>query len=179
MVDVRASINNDKVTPTPIAARCGEEWKYAAVGQEHRRAVVAALIELAASDDWQDRADAGRALASFAEMPESQEPLLHLVLDVDNVFVTRVTAEALLARKDLAGFTIVAQALASADDQHGYYIDDAVNAVFMMFASERDQAMEACGALALDASAPVRQGAAELRGVLAAIEPLLYPQDPA
>ncbi|MGI5238903.1 hypothetical protein [Dactylosporangium sp. CA-139066] len=34
-------------------------------------------------------------------------------------------------------------------------------------------------ALSLDASAPVRQGASELREILAQIRPVLYPQEPA
>jgi hypothetical protein len=137
------------------------------------------VIGLAASDDYQDRADAGRALANFAEATESREPLLRLVVDVNDTFVTLATAEALLRRQDTAGFTIVAEALVSADIQHRTYIHDAVSAVFMVFASERDRAMEACDALSLDASALVRQGAAELREMLAQIHPVLYPQEPA
>lgn len=143
------------------------------------RAVVTALIELAASDSYQDRADAGRALANFATATESQEALLRLVLDANDTFVTRATAEALLRRQDTAGLTIVAEALVSADFQHRNYIHDAVTAVYMVFASERDRAMEACNALSLDASTQVRQGAVELREILAQIQPVLYPQEPA
>jgi hypothetical protein len=139
---------------------------------------VIALVELAASDDYRDRADAGRALASFAQAPESREPLLRLLLDVDDTFVTLVTAEALLRRQDSAGLVIVADALTSADFQHSTYIYDAARTVFMVFSSERDQAMEACEALSLDASAQVRQGAAALREMLAEIQPVLYPQEP-
>jgi hypothetical protein len=149
------------------------------VNQDRRRPVVTALIELAASDDYQDRADAGRALANFAKATESRESLLRLVLDVDNTFVTLATAEALLRRRDTAGLTIVAEALVSADFQHRTYIHDAVTAVFMVFASERDRAMEACDALSFEVSAQVRQGAAELREMLAQIRPVLYPQKPA
>lgn len=146
--------------------------------QDRRRPVVAALIKLAASDDYQDRADAGRALANFASAAESRESLLRLILDVNDTFVTLATAEALLRRHDTAGFTIVAEALVSADFQHRTYIYDAITAVFMVFASERDRAMEACDALSLDASAQVRQGAAELREILTQIRPVLYPQKP-
>jgi hypothetical protein len=67
--------------------------KTASVSNEARRAVVAALIELAGSPDYRDRADAGRGLASFAEMPEARGPLLELALDDRDTFVTRVTAE--------------------------------------------------------------------------------------
>jgi hypothetical protein len=149
------------------------------VNQDRRRPVVTALIKLAASDDYQDRADAGRALANFAEARESRESLLRLVVDVNNTFVTLATAEALLRRQDTAGFAIVAEALVSADFQHRTYIHDAVTSVFMVFASERDRAMEACDALSLDASAQVRQGAADLRDMLAQIRPVLYPHKPA
>jgi hypothetical protein len=149
------------------------------VTQDRRRPVVTALIKLAASDDYQDRADAGRALANFAKAAESRESLLRLVLDVNDTFVTLATAEALLRRQDTAGFTIVAEALVSVDFQHRTYIHDAITTVFMVFASERDRAMEACDALSLDASAQVRQGAAELREILAQIRPVLYPQKPA
>ena len=146
------------------------------MNQDRRRPAVTALIKLANSDDHQDRADAGRALANFADATESREPLLRLVLDSNNTFVTRETAEALLRRQDAAGFTIVAEALVSADFQHHTYIHDAVTAVFMVFASERDRAIEVCDALSLDASAQVRQGVVDLREMLAQISPVLHPQ---
>jgi hypothetical protein len=77
--------------------------KNASMNDEARRAAVIALIGLARSRDYRDRADAGRALASFAETPEAQGPLLELVLDAGDTFVTRVTAEALLRRQDTVG----------------------------------------------------------------------------
>ncbi|MEU4391006.1 hypothetical protein [Kribbella sp. NPDC023855] len=137
------------------------------------------MIELAASDDHRDRADAGRALASFAEVPEAREVLVRLVLDVQDTYVTLETAEALLRRQDVAGLRIVVEALALADVQQSAYIQDAVGTVFMVFASERDRALERCDALSRDASARVRQGSAELREMLAEIEPVLFPQEPA
>jgi hypothetical protein len=149
------------------------------VDEERRGLVVTALIRLAAGDDFRDRADAARALASFAEVVESREALVRLVLDVDDTFVTRAAAEALLRRQDSAGFAIVAEALASADDQHGIYIGEAVAAVFMVFASERDRAAEACEALSLHPNRRVREGAAELCETLARIDPLLQPRKPA
>ncbi|MFI5893772.1 hypothetical protein ACIA5D_27090 [Actinoplanes sp. NPDC051513] len=144
--------------------------------QDRRSPVVTALIQLADSGDYQDRADAGRSLANFAEATESREMLVRLILDVNDTFVTRTTTEALLRRQDAAGFTIVAEALLSADFQHRTYIHEAVTAVFMVFAAQRDSAVKACDALALDASTRVREGAIELREMLAQIDPLLYPQ---
>lgn len=150
------------------------------MNQDWRRRVVTALVELAGSDDYRDRADAGRALANFAEATESQEPLLRLVLDANDTFVTLATTEALLRRHDTSGLAIVAEALASADFQHGTYIADAVTAVFMVFASERDRAVEACDALfSVGVSATVRRGAVQLREMLERIRPVLYPEQPA
>src|SRR5690349_16364572 len=85
------------------------------MSDEARRAAVAALIELAGSANYRDRADAGRSLASFAEVPEAGRTLLGLVLDAGDTFVTRVTAEALLRRQDTVGLAVVAAALAEAD----------------------------------------------------------------
>ena len=48
----------------------------AAMSDEARQAVVAALIKLAASPDYHDRADAGRSLASFAEINPILRPAL-------------------------------------------------------------------------------------------------------
>ena len=117
-------------------------------------------------------------MANFATAAESRETLLRLVRDVDDTFVTYATAEALLRRQDAAGLSIVAEALVLADSQHLDYIHDAVTAVFMVFASERDRAIEVCDVLLLDASAQVRQGASELRKMLAQVRPMVYPQEP-
>jgi hypothetical protein len=165
---------------SPAEHRCGADvWNDLRVIQDQRASVVTALIELAASEDFKDRADAGRALASFAETTGSRETLVELVLDVNDTFVTLATAEALLRRQDLAGLRIVAEALFSADFQHRTYIHQAVTAVFMVFAVEKDRAVEACDALLVDASTSACEGAAELREMLAQIDPLLYPQKPA
>ena len=49
----------------------------------------------------------------------------------------------------------------------------------MLFASESGRAMQACDALSVNPSAQVCEGAAELREMLAQIDPVLYPQEPA
>ncbi|CRK56946.1 FIG01122338: hypothetical protein [Alloactinosynnema sp. L-07] len=130
-----------------------------------RRAVVAALIELAASPDNRDRADAGRALASFAELPKAYGPLSELILDDRDTFVTRVTAEALLRRQDSIGLTIVASALAAiGPDQpnHSDWIHAAVADVFMVFSRDRDAAMQLCQVLARDPDQHLRSGANQM-----------------
>jgi hypothetical protein len=142
-----------------------------------RHDVVVALLRLAGSRAYQDRADAGRALASFAEMPESAQPLHRLLLDADDTFVTLMTAEALLRRKDPAGLALVARALADADDSHADWISTAVHNMYMIYASERDAAIRMCDALLEQPDPGIRQAIVRLSGTLAAIDPVLHPVD--
>ncbi|OLF07428.1 hypothetical protein BLA60_27790 [Actinophytocola xinjiangensis] len=147
---------------------------------EARHAVVSTLIELAGSPDYRDRADAGRGLVSFAEMPEARGPLLELVLDDRDTSVTRVTAEALLRRQDSAGFAVVASALAAIGPDHHSpsqidWIHTAVHDVFMVFSRDRDAAVRVCEVLARDPDEQVRRGAEQLIAALAEINPILYP----
>ncbi|MEV5719352.1 hypothetical protein AB0L41_36165 [Amycolatopsis mediterranei] len=147
---------------------------------EARRAAVAALIELAGSPDYRDRSDAGRSLASFAEMPEARGPLVELVLDDRDTFVTRVTAEALLRRQDPAGLAVVASAIAAMGPDHHTpsqiaWIHSAVRDVFMVFSRDRDAAVRVCEVLARNPDAQVRRGADQLIAALAGIDPSLHP----
>lgn len=145
------------------------------MSNEARRAAVAALTRLAGSPDYHDRADAGRSLASFAEMPGTREPLLDLVLDAGDTFVTRVTAEALLRRHDTAGLAVVASALATADPSHADWIHTAVLDVLGVFARDRDAAARECEILARDPDEQARYGVARLTDMLAEIDPILRP----
>ncbi|MET8753985.1 hypothetical protein ABZW32_28385 [Streptomyces sp. NPDC004667] len=140
-----------------------------------RRAVVVALGELARGDDWRDRADAGHGLAGFAEMQEAVGPLLGLVLDPGDTFVTRRTAEGLLRRRDRVGLGIIASALAIADDQHADWIHTAVVDVFGVFSNDLDEALRLCEELSGDADEGVARGARRLRESLAEIDPVLRP----
>lgn len=92
-----------------------------------RLTAVSALIDLARSPDPRDRADAGRCLSSFADLPQARTPLVDLVLDARNTVVTRETAVGLLRRKDSAGLDVMSEALASADDQQLQRLSSAVN----------------------------------------------------
>jgi hypothetical protein len=148
--------------------------KNAAVNSEARRAVVATLIELAASPDYRDRADAGRCLAGFAEMPEAGRALSGLVLDAGDTFVTRETATALLRRQDTAGFAAVAAALAVADAHHSDWIHTAVLDVFTVFARDRDAALRACETLSRDPDDQIRRGGRQLIDMLQEIDPILH-----
>lgn len=147
------------------------------MSNEARRGAVAALVRLAESSDYHDRADAGRSLASFAEMPEARGPLLDLVLDAGNTFVTRATAMALLQRQDPAGLAVVASALAAADPSTATvdWIYSAVYEVFMVFSRDRDAAARECEALARNPDEQVRCGAVQLTAMLAGINPILRP----
>ncbi|MFE6040709.1 hypothetical protein [Streptomyces sp. NPDC056452] len=140
-----------------------------------RRAAAVALAELGRSDDWRDRADAGHSLAGFAEMPEAVEPLLGLVLDSGDTFVTRRTAEGLLRRKDTAGLTIVASALAVANDNHADWIHTAVVDVFSIFSDDLDEALRIYEEMAGDKDDRVARGARRLHESLAGIDPVLRP----
>ncbi|WP_082598697.1 MULTISPECIES: hypothetical protein [unclassified Kitasatospora] len=138
-----------------------------------------ALGELGRSPDYRDRADAGHGLAGFAEMPEAVRPLLELVLDPDDTFVTLVTARAVLRRKDRAGLRIVASALATADENRSDWIHTAIVDVFGIFAIDRDDAMRLCEEMSRDADGHVALGARQLHEILRAIDPVLRPSQPA
>ena len=108
-------------------------------------------------------------------MPEATGPLLDLVLDAEDTFVTRMTAEALLQRHDAAGLAVVAYALVTADLDHTDWIHTAVYDVFGVFGRERDAAVRECEALAQAPDERVRLGAVRLAGKLAELNPVLLP----
>jgi hypothetical protein len=145
------------------------------MSEEARRAAVAALIELAGSANYRDRADAGRSLASFADVPEAGTTLLGLALDKEDTFVTRVTAEALLRRQDTVGLAVVAAALAAADPNHVDWIHTAVLDVFTVFARDRDAALRECEVLTRGTDEQIRRGGHRLIDMLTGVNPILYP----
>lgn len=108
-------------------------------------------------------------------MQEAVAPLLELVLDPGDTFVTRRTAESLLRRKDRAGLTIVASALAVANDNHADWIHTAVVDVFSIFSEDLDEALRLCEEMSGDADARVARGARRLHEGLAVIDPVLRP----
>ncbi|WP_310729526.1 hypothetical protein [Streptomyces sp. N2A] len=140
-----------------------------------RYAAVAVLGELGRSHDYRDRADAGHGLAGFAEMREASEPLLELVLDPGDTFVTRRTVEALLRRRDRFGLTIVASALAVANSNHSDWIHTAIVDVFGTFSSDRDNAIRLCEEMLRGADDRIALGARQMHETLAEIDPILRP----
>ncbi|MFC9295738.1 hypothetical protein ACFTWH_10530 [Streptomyces sp. NPDC057011] len=141
------------------------------MGSDLRSAAVAALSELGRSADWRDRADAGHSLAGYAEMPEALGPLLELVLDPGDTFVTRRTAQGLLRRNDRAGLSIVASALAVAEPNHSDWIHTAVVDVCSIFSADLEEALRLCEEMLLDPDDRVALGARRLHEVLADIDP--------
>jgi len=135
-----------------------------------------ALIRLASSAHFQDRADAGYGLARFLDVDESRKALRMLILDGEDTLVTLVTAQALLDRKDSAGLEIVAIALASANDLQLHYIAQAADHVLGIYADELDRAAAACVALLSDDDPQVRAGATQLESILSEVRPVLYPE---
>ncbi|MEE4420525.1 hypothetical protein [Streptomyces bugieae] len=140
-----------------------------------RHAAVVALGELGRSHDYRDRADAGHSLAAFAEIQEARGLLLELVLDPGDTFVTWRTAEALLRRKDRAGLTIVASALAVANSNPSDWIHTAIVDAFGVFSDDRDEAIRLCEEMSRDTDDRVALGAHQLLEVLAEIDPVLRP----
>lgn len=108
-------------------------------------------------------------------MPEARGPLLELVLDPGDTFVTRRTAEALLRRKDRDGLTIVASALAVANSNHSDWIHTAIVDVVSIFSDDRDKAIRLCEEMSRDTDDRVALGARRLHKVLAEIDPVLRP----
>ncbi|MFE7567939.1 hypothetical protein ACFU76_13370 [Streptomyces sp. NPDC057539] len=108
-------------------------------------------------------------------MHEALGPLLELVLDAGDTFVTRVTAEAVLRRKDRIGLAVVASALAVADSNHSDWILTALHDVFSSFSEDRDNAMQLCEEMLRDTDDRVALGARQMYEVLAEIDPLLRP----
>ncbi|MEW1639509.1 hypothetical protein AB0469_36315 [Streptomyces sp. NPDC093801] len=90
-------------------------------------------------------------------------------------FVTLHTARALLRRKDRAGLSVVASALAEAGPNHGDWIDTASFDVFGVFSDDLDEALRLCEELMRDTDAPLALGARRLHEVLREIDPLVRP----
>jgi len=85
----------------------------------------------------------------------------------------RATAEALLQRLDGVGLAVVA----AADANYVDCIHSAVLDVFMVFDRDRDAAVRECEPLTGDADDHVRNGASQLIGMLAEIDPVLLPME--
>ncbi|MGW4806495.1 hypothetical protein [Kitasatospora sp. NPDC004272] len=142
---------------------------------EAREACVSALATLADSAAYQDRADAGRALASFAELPAAARVLADLLADPQDTYVTLETARALLRRGDRAAVAVLVEALADLDVQHEQYVDDAVREVLGVFEEDRTRVSLLAEEAAGGPDARPAKGAAVLRGMLGAVEAVFGP----
>ena len=72
------------------------------------------LFLLAESQSWQDRSRAGQELVAHIDKPMVDAVVLRLILDPKDTAVTTATADALLARGDLASWRIFVHAWAVA-----------------------------------------------------------------
>ena len=97
------------------------------------------------------------------------------MLDPGDTFVTQVTAEAVLRRRDRTGLTTVACAMAVANWNHSEWIHTAIRDVFSIFSQERDSAMQLCGEMLQDPDDRVALGARQLHEALAATNPVFGP----
>lgn len=140
--------------------------------QSPRDVVVDALVVLSWSGDFQDRQDAGVALARFAELPVAARRLLGLVLDPEDTAVTRGTVDALVQRQDEVGLAIVAAALSGADDNQADWIQTGVDDGLQMSEDARREALASCASLreTHDTDA-VRRGASLLKAMLDRLGP--------
>jgi HEAT repeat protein len=124
------------------------------------RGLEAALAE-ASSPSWRQRAQAGRGLAAFADVPEAAEALVGLLLDVEDTAVTRQTAEALAEVGSVAAIRLIALAVAGADDNHADWLQTGICDA-LMGPDDAPDVAAACGALARDPEEAVRRGAADI-----------------
>lgn len=76
----------------------------------------------ARSPDWSRRLSAGRWLSKQDRLDAGRPLVWELLLDAENVAVTQVVAETLLARQDLDGLSLVLEATISGDDQQQDYL---------------------------------------------------------
>ena len=140
-----------------------------------RQAAVTALIRLAGSPHHQDRADAGRSLASFTDVPSARRTLLELVLDPADTFVISETTEALLRRGSAEALAIVCVAAATAEDEEADHLYGALCSTLGVFERDRDAAVATCHDLMNDPARDerTRAGAAALVAELIEFRPAL------
>ncbi|MEU8891704.1 hypothetical protein [Streptomyces sp. NPDC048442] len=119
-----------------------------------------ALAE-ASSSLWSRRARGGRALASFAEVPEAAEALVGLLLDVEDTAVARQTAEALARAGTAVAVGVLARAVAGADGSHADWVQTGVHDALVTAGRVAGLAV-VCEQLVRGPEPVVRRGAAEI-----------------
>ncbi|WP_326573291.1 hypothetical protein OIE69_19725 [Actinacidiphila glaucinigra] len=123
---------------------------------------LAEAIEDGQSPSLAVRAVVGPRLAAHAGIASAAAVLERLLLDPEDTFVTRQTAEALLKQRSLSAVRLVARALAHADDTYGDWLLTAVYDVISPPGEALREISTMCAALADDPDRDVRRGAAEL-----------------
>lgn len=156
-------------------ARTRRQGHHPVMDDDARQAAVTALVRLADSPHFQDRADAGRSLASFVDVPLARQVLLELVLDTGDTFVIEETTEALLRRGSAEGLAIVCVGAATAEGEQADHLYGALCSTLGVFERDRDAAVATCHDLMDDPAQDdqTRDGAAALVAALTELHPAL------
>lgn len=125
---------------------------------------LAAAITAASSPDWSVRAQAARQLARQAQRPEIAKLLLTLLLDTQDTAVTDATCHALLDREDIHSARLIAQAVATADNEHLDHLHSAVTDRHLHVSANGTSTplKELCCELSRDPNPTIRGGAEQL-----------------
>lgn len=119
-------------------------------------------LRWAGSPNWRSRCDSALALAGHVEAAAAFEQLVKMLDDSDTA-VIEVATRSLTTAAGQRGLVEVLQVLAGSEDNVGYFIRDALVALWL----DGTPVLELCRAI-LDAevSDPAREGAAEMINVL-------------
>ena len=118
-----------------------------AMDGEARTAAVGALARLGESSDFRDRVAAGGGLASFAGLAAADDALRRLLLDPEDMAVTRETAFSLARLNERAGLAVVVSALVSADEDQSNWIASGLEDSLSFDPKGIDLAIDHCRAL--------------------------------
>ena len=109
---------------------------------------------------WEERSAEAAGLAAHVGEPGVEQRLLALLLDADDTAVTVAGAEPLLARRDVAGLRLYAQAFGLADQDTRDHLGDCLyDSAGTLWAYVRQQ----LPTLATDEDGLVREGATALQ----------------
>jgi hypothetical protein len=121
-------------------------------------------LRLAGSPNWRSRCDSALALAEYVEETAAFEELVNMLDDSDTA-VIEVATRSLTAAAGQRGLVEVLQVLAGSEDNAGYFIRDALVALWL----DGAPVLELCRAIVdAEVSDPAREGAAEMINVLTA-----------
>lgn len=119
-------------------------------------------LRWARSPNWRSRYDSAQALAELAEISAAFEQLVKLLDDSDTAVIEMAT-RSLTTGAGQRGLVEVLQVLAVSEDNVGYFIRDALVALWL----HGTPVLELCRAIVYaEVSDPARKGAAEMINLL-------------